>query len=207
MCGRFIDPNLRGGETELSELKIDPFARRFNIKPTEEVLILGRRPEQARMARWWLVPSWHRGTLAEWKATTFNARIEDAATKPSFKGAWKYGRCLIPAGGYYEWTGTAGAKQPHVILPAGNAETLYFAGLCSLWQDLMTCTILTRAATPEVAAVHSRMPVILSPDEREDWLSGREGPDLGAGARLRHHPVARFGIRDDGPELIEPIEA
>ncbi|MEI4470201.1 SOS response-associated peptidase [Frigidibacter sp. MR17.24] len=207
MCGRFIDPNLRGTETELSQIRVDPFPRRFNIKPTEEVLILGRRPDQAQRARWWLVPSWHRGTLAEWKATTFNARIEEAAGKPSFKGAWRYGRCLIPAGGYYEWTGTRGAKQPHAILPAGNAETLYFAGLYSLWQDLMTCTILTRAAGPDTAALHPRMPVILDPEERDAWLSGSEAPDLGAGARLRHHPVARFGLHDDGPQLLEPFDA
>jgi len=28
---------------------------------------------------------------------------------------------------------------------------------------------------------------------------------IGAGAQLRHHPVQPFGVRDDGPALIEPM--
>lgn len=39
-------------------------------------------------------------------------------------------------------------------------------------------------------------------------MAGRNpDPDIGAGARLTYHPVARFGIKDDGPELIETDEA
>lgn len=205
MCGRFIDPDIRGTEEDFSELKIDPIPRRFNIKPTEEVLILSA-DGASTYARWWLIPSWHKGDLKEWKATTFNARIEDAATKPSFRGAWRYGRCLIPAGGYYEWTGKAGAKQPHVVLSAGNNPTLWFAGLCSPWHDLMTCTIVTRPANAAVEAIHTRMPVVLNAEERDAWLRGSSDPEIGAGAALRHHPVAKFGIAEDGEELIEPMD-
>lgn len=206
MCGRFIDPNLRGTELELSQIKIDPFPRRFNIKPTQDVLFVPSDPAKAALARWWLIPSWHKGDLRNWKATTFNARIEDAATKPTFRAVWKHGRCLIPAGGYYEWTGDKGAKQPYASLSAGNEETLWFAGLASRWQDLLTCTILTRAATDAVAAIHHRMPVILDADESDAWLSGADTPHLGATARLRSHPVARFALHDDGPNLIEPFD-
>ena len=80
MCGRFIDPNLRRTDSELSEIKIDPFpARRFNVKPTNDVLILGKQPLQAMAARWWLIPLWHNGEARDWKATTFNARIDQMA--------------------------------------------------------------------------------------------------------------------------------
>lgn len=205
MCGRYIDPNLRGTELELSQLKIEPFKRRFNIKPTEEVLLLAKSPLVPFMARWGLIPAWHKGELKDWKATTFNARLEDARDKPTFRAVWRHGRCLIPAGGYYEWTGQVGAKQPHFIAAAGNEETLWFAGLGSRWQGLLTCTIMTRAANDAVAALHPRMPVILNADERDAWLGGSDNPALGAEAMLRHHPVARFGLRDDGPELIEPL--
>ncbi len=94
------------------------------------------------LARCWLIPSWHKGDLKEWNAATLNARIEDAASKPSFRGAWRAGRCLIPAGGYYDWTGEAGAKLPHIILPAGSDETMWFAGLFSRWRNIATCTIV-----------------------------------------------------------------
>lgn len=206
MCGRYVDPNLRGTDVEHSELRIDPFPQRFNIKPTNDVLITGADPADTRMARWWLIPSWHRGTVQDWKATTFNARIEDAATKPSFRGPWKYGRCLLPAAGYYEWTGAKGAKQPHFVSSAGNTQTLWIAGLCSPWQDLMTCTMMTRAANDTVRDIHHRMPVILSIEEREAWLRGTQDAQIGAEAKLKHHAVKRFGLHDDDPQLIDPMD-
>lgn len=206
MCGRFIDPNLRGTEVEHSEIGIDPFVRRFNIKPTQDVLILDGGQEHLSRARWWFIPSWHKGDMKGWKATTFNARIEEAAEKPTFRAAWKYGRCLIPAGGYYEWTGKKGSKTPHFIQSAGNEETLWFAGLASTWNDIRTCSILTRAANQHVQSVHHRMPVILNADERDAWMAGSAERDIGAAALLKHHAVASFGIPDDGPELIEEFQ-
>ncbi len=207
MCGRYIDPNLRGTEFEHSELGIDPFARRFNIKPTQDVLIREAGHEPLLWARWWFIPAWHKGDLKEWKATTFNARIEEAADKPTFRTAWKYGRCLIPAGGYFEWAGKKGQKTPHFIQGAGNEETLWFAGLTSIWNDMRTCTILTRAANAHVLDVHHRMPVILNAEERDAWIAGTQGTDLGANAVLRHHLINPFGIQDEGPDLIEEFDS
>lgn len=208
MCGRFVDPNMRSEGTDTSWLKINPFpGRRYNIKPTQQVIIFPPDRLSPLLARWWLVPSWHKGEIKDWKATTFNARIEDAKTKPTFRGVWRHGRCLIPAGGYYEWTGEKGSKQPHFISSAGNDENLWFAGLASRWQDELTCTIMTRAANADVRAVHHRMPVILDIEERDAWLGGTDDLEIGAKAQLRHHIVARFGAASDGPELIEPIDA
>lgn len=48
------------------------------------------------------------------------------------------------------------------------------------------------------------MPVILSTAEREAWLAGSEDLDLGAGYQVRHHPVAPFGVKDEGETLVEP---
>lgn len=216
MCGRFIEPELVGTDQEHSETKIDPFPknsviipprgpRRFNVAPTQEILIFGKSPLVAMTARWWLVPSWHQGELKDWKATTFNARIEEAQKKPTFRGVWRHGRCLIPAGGYYEWTGENGAKVPHVIRSDSNENTLWFAGLASRWNDLLTCTIMTRSANADVDDVHHRMPVILNLAERESWLGGSDEVDvLGETARLRHYRVDKFGVREDGLSLIEP---
>lgn len=71
--------------------------------------------------------------------------------------------------------------------------------------DLLTCTIMTRAANDTVEPIHDRMPVILDTAEREAWLAGSQDLSIGAGARVRHHPVAAFGIRDEGEGLIEPV--
>jgi len=217
MCGRFIDPELIGTDAEHSETRIDPLSgrpviipprgpRSYNVAPTQAILIFGKSPLMAMTARWWLVPSWHRGGLKDWKATTFNARVEDAQSKPTFRRVWHHGRCLIPAGGYYEWTGERGAKVPHVVLSSSNEHTLWFAGLASRWNDVLTCTMMTRAANADVAYIHHRMPVILNLAEREIWLSGDDEVDgLGESARLRHHPVGKFGARDNGPSLIEHV--
>ena len=206
MCGRYVDPDMRGAGLDTSWLKINPIPRRFNVKPTQDVLILAKAEEQPMMARWWLVPSWHQGELKDWKATTFNARIEEARDKPAFRAVWRHGRCLIPAAGYYEWRGPAGAKQPYFFRSAGNDETLYFAGLASRWQGLLTCTMMTRAANGWVEPIHDRMPVILNLEERAAWLAGSDDPQIGAAAPLRHHPVRPFSTKDEGPELIEPLD-
>lgn len=203
MCGRYIDPNMRGTEFELSELKINPFPRRFNIKPTQDVYVL--LDGEITLARWGLIPSWHRGELKDWRATTINARIEEAASKPTWRGPWRHGRCLIPAGGYYEWTGDRSPKQPHAFFSAGNEETLWFAGLHSIWRDMLTCAIVTRAANETVEPIHDRMPVILSTAEREAWLAGSGDLELGAGYQVRHHPVAPFGVKDEGDGLVSRL--
>ena len=203
MCGRFVDPDLRSAGLDTSWLKINPIPRRFNVKPTQEVYALVNG--QPALARWGLIPSWHKGELKEWKAATINARIEEAAEKPSFRDAWKRGRILMPVGGYYEWTGEKPPKQPHYFEGSGNEGILWFAALVSQWRDLLTCTIMTRAANDTVEPLHDRMPVILNTAEREAWLAGSQDLSIGAAARVRHHPVAAFGIKDEGAGLIEPV--
>ena len=169
------------------------------------MVIFAKDPHEAVIARWWLIPSWHKGELKDWEAATFNARIEDAQHKPAFRAVWRRGHCIIPAAGYYQWTGEKGSKHPHFIRSAGNTETIWFASLASRWQDLLTCTILTRAANPTVEQIHDRMPVILDPEERDGWLAGSDDLSIGKDTALKHYLVQPFGVRDDGPELIEPL--
>lgn len=203
MCGRFVDPNLRGLGVDMTQTKINPIPQRFNVKPTQEVYVMLNGV--LTFARWGLIPSWHRGDLKDWRANTINARIEEVTEKPTFRGPWRNSRCLIPAGGYYEWTGDKSPKQPHFFRSAGNEETLWFAGLFSIWNDLLTCTIMTRAANQDVEPIHDRMPIILNSDEQQNWLMGSADKDIGARAKLTHHPVSPFGIKVEGPQLIEPL--
>ena len=203
MCGRFADPNLANMGLDALRIRVDPIPRRFNVKPTQDVYVM--LDGTLVFARWGLIPSWHRGDLKDWRANTINARIEEAAEKPTFRGPWRNSRCLIPAGGYFEWTGEKTPKQPHYFQSAGNEETLWFAGLFSIWNDLLTCTIMTRAANEDVEPVHDRMPVILNSDEQDAWLRGTTDREIGAGARVKHHPVRPFGIKDEGPDIIDAL--
>ena len=103
-----------------------------------------------------------------------NARSEDALSKPSFRNAVRRRRCLIPADGFYEWTGPKGHRHPYNIRPR-VPHLIAFAGLYESWSEpeggvLDTATILTCAANPTVAALHARMPVVLAPAQFDDWL-------------------------------------
>jgi putative SOS response-associated peptidase YedK len=57
------------------------------------------------------------------------------AKKPLFRGAFKYGRCIIPASGFYEWTGKKSNRQPHLFTAADESPILAFAGLWEYWLD------------------------------------------------------------------------
>lgn len=215
MCGRFMigDENWADYHGALSILRGATAKVRYNIKPTEEISLAVETRDGlvAATARWWFVPGWFKSEPKDWKATTFNARIESAAEKPVFRSAWQHGRCVIPASGYYEWTGEKGRKQPWFVTVEQNAPVFLFAGLFAARPDgSLTAAILTRAAAPEIAHLHPRMPVILSDAEIAPWL-GHEGADgetietLGTGwaGRYAVRRVRPFGIADDGPDLIE----
>jgi len=225
MCGRFNAPHLTHAEmvTIIREFldaakksHIDTEAPgafdSYNVKPTQQVQIQYLEGDTlvSSTARWWFVPHWHKGEVKDWKATTFNARIEEAREKPTFRTAWKKGRCIIPAAGYYEWTGKKGKKQPWFITLDTNQPIQFFAGLWSVLPDgTKTCTILTRASAPQLGEVHHRMPVILEPHHIEPWLSGNVSDEevldtFGAGweGRFKVHKVKPFAISDDGPGLL-----
>lgn len=117
--------------------------------------------------RWGLIPAWAKDPTIGTRL--INARAETLAEKPSFRGAYRYRRCLIPATGYYEWQSLGRGKQPHYI---HLQEHGLFAmrGLWESWQDIETCTIITTAANTLTAGLHDRMPVILSRDAWDVWL-------------------------------------
>ncbi|MEL7275917.1 MAG: SOS response-associated peptidase [Pseudomonadota bacterium] len=197
--------------------RIDPEAQDpdqgFNIRPTQTVRIatLINDALELTSARWWFVPRHFKGPLSDWKATTFNARIETVREKPTFAGAWTTGRCILPALGYYEWTGSKADKQPWFIAPEMNEPLMWFAGLHSVRPDgLRTCTILTRPALPQIAHLHSRSPVMLSGGDARTWLAGGDVDDATFGTgfegRMRSHKVRPLRPGDDGEDLIEPFD-
>ncbi len=163
--------------------------------------------------RWGLIPSWSNEVSG--KYSTFNARIETVGDKSTFRHAWTHSqRCLIPALGYYEWRSESNGKQPYFIRSPGNP--LFFAGVFEPPRgDLIpgSCTILTRAARPDLASLHSRMPVMLSLDNSQQWFESnpeaamelvRDEP----GPSLEFHPVSKKvnNARNEADDLIESID-
>jgi putative SOS response-associated peptidase YedK len=187
---------------------------------------------ELRVVRWGLVPSWAKDISIG--SRLINARAETVSEKPSFRRAFAKRRCLLPADGYYEWQVLEGKgpkgknlKQPFFIHRADGGP-LAFAGLYELWRDrehpdgdpdawLWTATIITTSAPDELGQIHDRMPMVIAPDSWADWLDPGNS-DVGdlrallapAAARgLATYPVSTAvnAVRNNGPELIEPVPA
>jgi putative SOS response-associated peptidase YedK len=163
----------------------NPVAQRFNVAPTGIVPALRRDGGgrlQAVAARWGLIPIW-------WKESrrprnTFNARVEEVATKPMWRYPAGKSRCLVAALGWYEWreieqmdtsTGqTKKVREPYLVQKI-DRQPIAFAGLMSLRnvageKPEYSCSILTREAAGPVASIHTRMPVALPKDAEGAWL-------------------------------------
>ena len=225
MCGRFVQfSSIRTLESHfpLQEIVASPQPN-YNVAPTQSIAVI-LKTDHCRLdvMHWGLVPFWAKDTSGA--SRMINARAETAATKPSFRAAFKKRRCLIPADGYYEWTGEKGHKQPW-YLGLASGQPLAFAGLYEFWQDKQgkdpdrihrSTTILTTAASQSVREIHHRMPVILTPDTYENWLDpALQDPETvyrilkeGYVADLESHPVSKMvnQVRNNSPECIKPID-
>ena len=194
------------------------FPPRYNIAPTQPVLIVRDRDSKGRelvLVRWGLIPAWSKDPSLL-KTMLINARAETAADKSSFRGPLRHRRCLVPATGYYEWTGKAGAKQPHMIRPR-NGGVMGMAGIWDHWlgadgSEIETMAILTVEASGEPRALHDRMPLILPPEAFAAWLDCRPGSavhimDLMYAPHedlLETVPVSRKvnNVRSEGPDIL-----
>jgi putative SOS response-associated peptidase YedK len=196
VCGRFVVARAVGEiQTifEVDEIIGDVPGVSYNVAPTQPIAIivdrafekapdgapLGELAREIHAARWGLVPRWAKSPTEH--APLINGRIESILEKPSFKDSVVRRRCVIPASGYYEWhVGSDGTKQPFYIT-AGEDGMFALAGLYEWWSDptkdakdparwLLSATTLTKHTAPELAHIHDRNPVLLSPDTFEAWL-------------------------------------
>ena len=162
MCGRFTQHLSWAEIHRLADLIGQPrnLAPRFNIAPTTQIEVVraGEAGNELVPMRWGLVPSWWKKSLNE-LPSTFNARAETVTEKPMFRAAFKARRCIIPASGFYEWTGKAGAKTPHYF-SAPSGEPLALAGLWERWRDpesdasFDSATIIVGAASKWMSRFH-----------------------------------------------------
>lgn len=144
MCGRFTQIYTWSEIHEMYSLvpstprNLQP---RYNIAPTAQVGVITQDGDNLTYSemRWWLIPNWWKKPLKDLPAT-FNARAETVHEKPMFRSAFQRTRCLIPASGFFEWTGPKEDRQPHYI-SAKDEKPLTFAGLFDTWKDPQAATI------------------------------------------------------------------
>ncbi|MCH9808651.1 MAG: SOS response-associated peptidase [Alphaproteobacteria bacterium] len=197
------------------------FPPRYNIAPTQPVgIVRTSHTKQREMAlvRWGLIPSWAKEPAKF--ATLINARSETAAEKASFRASFRHRRCIVPADGFYEWTGKPGHKQPHLIRQK-SGDVMGLAGLWEHWlgadgSEVETMAILTVAANRDMEAIHDRMPAILKPEDYEAWIDCSSGSSVGMGKLLKPAAKGLLEIiavsrelnnpRNDFPEVQEPTQ-
>jgi putative SOS response-associated peptidase YedK len=230
MCGRFVlTTPISGIQSLFLVEELFNLAPRVNIAPTQEVAAVRLGEEGKRrlaMLRWGLIPFWAKDKSIGVKA--INARAEGLAEKPMFREAFQRRRCLIPADGWYEWTGPKGKRLPLRYELEGR-RPVAVAGLWERWRDraaggqaIESCTIITTAANALAAQVHERMPVVLGPESFAEWLGQgaspaalqallRPYPDGAAGpyGALRTVPVSPLlnNANNEDLELLTPLPA
>jgi putative SOS response-associated peptidase YedK len=220
MCGRYTLHHDKKALEEHFKVGFGPLHPRYNLAPAERIKFIfsnANERRQAGSARWGLVPHWSKTGTTE--VPLFNARRETVLQKPAFRDAFVRGRCLVPASGWYEWKRDEDGKRPyHLRLETG--EPFAFAGLFDVWRGeegerLVSCTVLTTAASKELSWLHERMPVIMDYDHYDRWLD-RSTPDIAdltellmsyPAAGLVVYPVSPKVNRAsmDAPELLEAM--
>ena len=238
MCGRLFlqDPQAFPSRAEDLGLKFERTALpdevqqpRYNAAPMQPLLVLaGESGVPARLAamRWGLVPSWAKDDSMAGKL--INARGETVLEKASFRGPIRRRRCLVAAGGFYEWQklpsdSKSGSKRPHAVRPATGDGPIAFAGLWDRWHDpvgdgsaIETVTICTCEPNDLLRRLHHRMAVILPEEQWSDWIDCDRVDGETAAAMLkpipsemlRAYPISpRVGsVGNDDPSLLDPVE-
>lgn len=181
--------------------KSPPGLGRFNVAPTQEILVVRSSPDpdeaaegerEAKLMRWGLVPVWAKDLKVGYRM--INAKTENLTKSKAYGplvGKFRH-RCLIVADGFYEWMKAEDPKQPRQPwrFTVDGGAPFAFAGLCSRkpWEDgaergvdedgyLYSATIITTTPNQVVKPVHNRMPAILpDPEAEAAWLR----PDLSA---------------------------
>lgn len=143
-------------------------AKSGDIRPSEAAAVISGT-NRVELMRW--------GTKFGGKLL-INARAEGLSERSMFRD---YGRCIIAASGFYEWS-----RNKEQFSYRGKASPLYLAGVYTdkaeerpLFSGIegiveKRFVILTEAAKEPILSVHHRMPLILPPEGCKAWLSGQD---------------------------------
>ena len=236
MCGRYGLPDDHQLMLDAFDIKTDlrqdidwqSLMPRYNVAPTDQVpVVLHKDGDRVlESMRWGLIPfrtSNMRGRTAineEGKSinTPINARAETVHTNGIFRRSFERRRCIIPAGGFYEWKKAGGSKLPHWIY-LRDKRWMGFAGLYTWWKSpegqwVPSCTIITTSPNGFMESIHDRMPVILTEGAYDTWLDP-ENEDFSElkkvlvpypSLEMAMHEVATVvnKVANDGAELIQP---
>jgi putative SOS response-associated peptidase YedK len=222
MCGRFtltVDPSQL--QKVFPWLAIpDQLSPRYNIAPSQPVAVVPNDGENKMdYYIWGLIPSWTKDPAIGNRM--INARAETLADKPSFRNAFRRRRCLILADGFYEWKRSPdGPGKIPMYIQLESKNPFAFAGLWEIWNakdgsEVRSCTIITTEPNEFLSSIHNRMPVILSRENYNLWLSqGEVDPSIlrplllpFTAEKLSAYPVSKVvnNPKFDTEDCIRPL--
>jgi putative SOS response-associated peptidase YedK len=202
MCGRFT------ATFEFSDIRVrwnldrdlPKYKPRFNIAPETwpsiPLIVRQKGVNECRLMHWGLIPHWAADPSIGNRM--INARAETLTELPSFKLLVDRYRCIIPADGFYEWRKEGKHKVP-MWVHLRSKEPFAFAGLWDVWRKpdgkrVESFTITTTEPNELVRPVHNRMPVLLRPEDEEQWLDVSRTPFVKAKSLLKPYPTVTVPI-------------
>ena len=231
MCGRFVataTPSQLADYLHAEEIRTEALEPSWNVAPTDAVYAVAQNSPEPGVAakrilgsyQWGLVPFWAKDVKVG--ARMINARAETLESK--FKRTFERRRCLLPADGFYEWEKLDNGKKQPWFIHRSDGAPMVFAGLWEIWkpkdapddaEPLRTCSIITTDANDLLAPIHDRMPVVLNPQDWDEWLD-RSITDTSSLQRLLvpadDRALERFAVstevnsvRNNHGDLVRPI--
>jgi putative SOS response-associated peptidase YedK len=169
----------------------------YNAAPTTALPVVRQARDgggrELVLMTWGLIPWFSKDGKPVY--STINARAEGVQTNASYREPFSKGhRCLVPASGYFEWTGPKWDRWRSKDKSETNE----------------TFTIVTTEPSKFAGQFHNRMPLVLEPDTWDLWLKGE--PDAAAALMepanedaLVSRPVSKAvgNVKNNGPELLE----
>ena len=206
MCGRFFILDAAGNallagiltaaSRRLRALTGEERVAQGEVFPSAAVaaLAMGKHGQISAFPMLW---GFHR---ANGKGLIINTRSESALNHPIFRPSMLVRRCLIPCSWYFEWeerTAQQSFSLPSLQIQGKEAPPrrkdilkikyairpkapglMYLAAIYRYeeGQKLPVLSILTRDASPDIAFIHDRMPVIFTEETRGAWLDRDADP-------------------------------
>jgi putative SOS response-associated peptidase YedK len=150
-------------------IPVDP---RYNIPPGTKPMVLHRLEGDPKIDRifWGYKPTgYKRGPIS-------NARLDTVLAN---KWPWSWiikggARVIVPADGWYEWTGEKGHKEPWYIRAKDEKPVLMAA--ITPWHPGLEpdaahgAAIVTDDSAGGMVDIHDRRPVILTREDAQEWI-------------------------------------
>ncbi len=176
-------------------------AARYNIAPTDQVVVIDG--ERADLVTWGI--DGRRGGL-------FNLRAETALRGGSYRHLLLQNRVVVPVTHFYKWR-KMGSRRLPVAIFRRDGGPISLAGLLGQRDGAPAVTILTTTPNRDLAALHDRMPVVLSDEDARAWVRQKLSLDRLASMlapcpdgflELRPASPLVNGVRNEGPQLLDP---